>query len=389
MGEESTKKIFQALAEKIKKLQAPDEEKQTVIDMLERLVKQVSSREPNGLWEAGKFAQLLAGYSLVNKDELYETAFDLYSQAAEKGYPPALRSVGQCYMCGFGVPTDEQKGIQYYQQAADLGNEFAAIDLAVAYFFGSGVEQDQNKAIRILEEKAAQKSAEAMNVLGSCYSSLGNYEKAVYWFEKAFQNGSNAAAFKWATIYLSGLGTERDIEKGTALLKKAANAGSPDAQYYLAMGYIHGEKSGAAIEKDTKQGIDYLKKAVLSGSYQAYQVYGEMLIYGENVEKNLKQGIDLLTAAAAHGNDRAQADLGDLYYHGTEDVEPDYKKSFYWADQAYKNGNKEIKLCLSALYYEGLGVEKDREKAIALLQEAAADGFQAAEKILNDLLNEE
>lgn len=151
-------------------------------------------------------------------------------------------------------------------------------------------------------------------------------------------------------------------------------------------GYLYGEKSELAIEKDTKQGIDYLKKAVWSGSYKAYQFYGDALIEGYIVKKDLKLGMILLTAAAAHGNDEAQADLGDLYYHGDDEMEPDYEKAFYWANKAYQNGNKEIKICLSALYYKGLGVEKDREKAIELLQEAVADGFTVAEEILHELL---
>lgn len=238
MCAEQVRETIRSLTDKIKKAPASDEEKQLVIGMLEQFIENLVSQNADDLWEAGKFLQVIAGYVLAPKDELYQAAFRLYSKAAEKGYPSALRSVGQCFMLGLGVPKDESKGVQYYQQAAELGNELAAVDLATSYFTGAGIEQNQDKAIKILEEKAAQKSAEAMDVLGSCYYTLGNYEKADYWFELAFENGCAVAALKQANIYLFDSERKKDIEKGTALLKKAADAGNPDAQFYLAKGIL-------------------------------------------------------------------------------------------------------------------------------------------------------
>ena len=228
MCAERATEAFLSLTDQINEAKAPDEEKRLVISMIEHFMEKLISQDANDLWEAGKLLQMIAGYVLVSKDEVYQAAFHLYSKAAEAGHPHALRSIGQCFMLGLGVPKDEAKGLQYYQQAAELGNELAVVDLAASYFTGTGTEPDQDKAIELLEEKAAQKCAEAMNALGSCYCTLKNYEKADYWFEQAFENGCAAAALKQAIIYLSNSGTKKDIEKGTSLLKKAADAGNAD-----------------------------------------------------------------------------------------------------------------------------------------------------------------
>ena len=51
---------------------------------------------------------------------------------------------------------------------------------------------------------------------------------------------------------------------------------------------------------------------------------------------------------------------------------------------AADKGDTQSKCLLGIMYYEGVGVTKDKEKAYKLLREAADDGDEDAEKFLRE-----
>lgn len=84
---------------------------------------------------------------------------------------------------------------------------------------------------------------------------------------------------------------------------------------------------------------------------------------------------------AKSGNSYAQLEVGKLYLNGygidTDDnaaVMENDRKAFYWFFKSSEQNNAEAFFCLSFCFFEGVGVEKNNEKAICCLHKAAKLG---------------
>ena len=55
----------------------------------------------------------------------YETAFNCFQRAAEKGNAHALYEMGELCLTGKGVPKDREKAVELYRKAAEQGYERA------------------------------------------------------------------------------------------------------------------------------------------------------------------------------------------------------------------------------------------------------------------------
>jgi len=100
-------------------------------------------------------AQVLLAY-ILDKSEDNEQAFDLYSQAAEKGDPEGQSGLADMYSAGEGVERDLEKAVYWYSRAAESGSLRAIRILAAAFLDGGlGLEPNREKAIEWLNRGAA------------------------------------------------------------------------------------------------------------------------------------------------------------------------------------------------------------------------------------------
>jgi hypothetical protein len=58
--------------------------------------------------------------------------------------------------------------------------------------------------------------------------------ESIRWLTKAADSGDAISQYNLGVLYLQGLGVEKDITKGTALIKKAADQGNDVANKFLA-----------------------------------------------------------------------------------------------------------------------------------------------------------
>lgn len=129
-------------------------------------------------------------------------------------------------------------------------DEKALLKVAHAFEDGKGVPQDKNFAAKWYERAANEGS-----------------EVAKEWLTREAERGEIAAA-----MYIKGagmlLGASKEIKAaGRELIRKAADAGYPDAEMELGLTYYEGRD----LPKDMEAAVRYLKKAA---------------VYGENVEDN-------------------------------------------------------------------------------------------------------
>lgn len=92
----------------------------------------------------------------------YQSAFEKYKRAAEKGNGDAQNTLGNIYYMGLGVERDYKQAAHWYERAAINGSKAALINMGIMHFQGLGVKQDLLRSFAWfrLGGKAGRKSAE-------------------------------------------------------------------------------------------------------------------------------------------------------------------------------------------------------------------------------------
>ena len=108
--------------------------------------------------------------------------------------------------------------------------------------------------------------------------------------------------------------------------------------------------------------------------------YNVGLLYanGLGVQKDLVEAQQWYERAAKQGNGAAQYNLAQIYHlEGRKDIHA-YEKAKYWYEKAIEAGINEAYNNLGALYLEGLGLEKNEQKAFELCKIGSEKGDNAA-----------
>lgn len=112
-------------------------------------------------------------------------------------------------------------------------------------------------------------------------------------------------------------------------LFKAAKAGQPAAQFYLATHY----QTGKEIQKDDKQAFTWYKAAADQGISAAQLNVGRMYADGIGVSKNEALARQYLEKAASHGDNRASFNLAMM-----EEQKKNYIGAYQWYELSTRDG---------------------------------------------------
>ena len=95
---------------------------------------------------------------------------------------------------------------------AESGDKKAQYALANALYD----KQEYEKAVFWYEKAAKQNHLDAQNNLGNCYYDgegiERNYRKAVFWYRKAAEKNNSAAQFNLSNCYYHGKGVRKNLE---------------------------------------------------------------------------------------------------------------------------------------------------------------------------------
>jgi TPR repeat protein len=171
-----------------------------------------------------------------------------------------------------------------------------------------------------------------------------------------------------------------DFAKALPLLRRAADAGNPVAQFETGLRYDLGE--GVAL--DYKQAMAWYEKSAAQGHAPAQHNIGVLYDRGQGVAQDPKQAAAWYQKAAAQGLPSSQASLGLLYENG-RGVEQDFKKALEWYTKAAENGFSAVLPTLGIMHIEGQGTEKDPAEAYKWWTLAAEDGDGDAKSNLEKL----
>ena len=339
-------------------------------------------------------------YGTVLVDD--KLSFRYYSTAAEAGYPPAMNMVGEFHELGKGVNKDLAKALEYYIAASEKNCVRAQYNLGRFYYYGKVVPTDYNHARQLLLIAAQKGHVDANLILGDMYyyghGVDKDLEKATEFFKKAADSGDIKAMSQLAVFYKQGYGNpENRDQEILRLYERAAEEGDDFAQCELGNMYSYGkivkvdpEKSVYYYKLAADQGnsiainslgfhystknIDYdesfkwYKKGMKLKSKNSYPTLNTAysFLLGHGVEKNVSESIRLYMNC-----DSAQSilRLSEMYMQGVQGKQDMCKAVKLWKILAEK-GYKIINYYLAWAYYYGVGVSKNYDKAIDILQSA-------------------
>lgn len=199
-------------------------------------------------------------------------------------------------------------------------------------------------------------------------------EEAIKWLTRPVEDGLPQALKLMGDLYMIGLGTEKDSQKGFSLYKQSAEGGYALGQSKLGDCY----KYGLGTEENIIAAAEWYSKAADQGDCEAMQELAELLLDGEGIERNEERGIELLKKAADTGNARSQWMLGGLLIdpstQNITSVEQDISTGVEWIQKSAEQSYGQAEYLLASFYIQGRGVNKDLSKAKELLARALEHG---------------
>ncbi|MBI3197167.1 MAG: peptidoglycan-binding protein [Rhodospirillales bacterium] len=111
---------------------------------------------------------------------------------------------------------------------------------------------------------------------------------------------------------VQGLGVTKDQQAGAGWLLRAAQHGSPQSAFNVAVMY----ERGFVVERDSTKAIEWYRKAVAANLAMAKHNLALLLRDGKGAPRNGKEAVELLRSAALQGMSASMFTLGDIYERG-------------------------------------------------------------------------
>jgi TPR repeat protein len=264
-------------------------------------------------------------------------------------------------MCerGLRVPEDMQKAEVWFESAARQGHGLAQVALARL------LEARGDPAARDWLERAAQAGdAQAQAALGRLLRKRGDslsILQSLAWTLRAGLVDEATAMDDLVTLLDVGADS-----LSLAVLMRAAELGSAQAQFGLAQRYAKGQ--GAPVQPDAA--FDLYHRSALQGYAPAQCALGALYIGGKVVDRNVAQAHNWFLKAAEQDNAAGQWNAACLYMGGGEGLKKDLRKAFVWCEKAALQGFAPAQATMGLLY-AGM---KDQSKAAVWLEKAAQAG---------------
>lgn len=165
---------------------------------------------------------------------------------------------------------------------------------------------------------------------------------------------------------------EELLKESLKYYKIAARNQHVEAQYKLFEIYSNGE----IIEKDNQEAIKWLKESAEQGYAEAQNDLG---IYCRDESKfGKKLAFGWFEKAARQGYAEAQTNVGECYKEGLG-VERNTQRAFYWFNEAAKKGVARAQYYMGECYKNDEGVCRDFVKAVEYYRKAAEQGYMEAQ----------
>lgn len=170
----------------------------------------------------------------------FESAFFWLSKACKQNHAKAFQYLGNCYLCGEGVPADAEKAMECYKRSGELGCGGGFYNLGFAYYNGMGSKVDCDKAVFYLDKAGKMGEPDGFTGAGIVCLHRGDGKndpiKAIEYFVQALSMNENdsKALFKMGEMFAYGIVVEKDLNKARLYFHKSASLGDENALKALA-----------------------------------------------------------------------------------------------------------------------------------------------------------
>lgn len=328
----------------------------------------------------------------VSATENYEEAVKWYCKAADKGLDLAQWKLGELYARGLGVNRDMNKAVLLREKAAEQGKVIFQLIMAMSYNYGEIAD------LAIFESYGTSE-----NALSSWNAEIPEDAiKADYWLRKVSNHvlttgerrtiDNNSMYSDAMYILAQQFEKKKELDKAIYWYQRTAEKEDED-EFYKPIALA---KLGMlfCVKQNYAKAIDYLEQGMKDGGSKATCYLGIMYRDGLGIETNKDKAKELLMKAIEFdGTDNMPYyELGNLYYEESkyEDALKYYKEAKSNSFDREEDGKYvwlnefSTKACykLGIMYDAGHGVEKNAEKAIEYMTEAASRGSDEAKLYL-------
>jgi TPR repeat protein/peptidoglycan hydrolase-like protein with peptidoglycan-binding domain len=130
---------------------------------------------------------------------------------------------------------------------------------------------------------------------------------------RAKANGNEIIAMEeLARRLVQGVGVTKDQQAGAGWLLRAAQRGSAQSAFNVAVMY----ERGFVVERDSTKAIEWYRKAVAANMAMAKHNLALLLRDGKGAPRDGKEAVELLRSAALQGMAASMFTLGDIYERG-------------------------------------------------------------------------
>ncbi|MBQ9950171.1 MAG: sel1 repeat family protein [Clostridia bacterium] len=325
-------------------------------------------RAQSGDAEAQFFAW--AYYTHKDKDTSSQAAFDMLKSSAANGYAPACTVLTEKYgimpmNAGMGLPEDDRIKLDSLMERARSENAQDEYELglfAKELFYNNREKQYAILAAEMFKSAAEKEYPPAQFEYGLCCGdgrgTYVDYEQAVRWHKRAYENGEIRSLTSLGMCYLHGKGVAMDKGHALECFSLAARQGDSEAKYRLSKFYsTHGS------ENEQETAFSLCTEAADSGHLKAQHLLGSFYEHGVGTEADMVQAVKWYMAASDKGFAIADFALAVCYEKGSGVCKSD-EKAFEYYMRAAEKSNSAAMFKVACMYERGKGTEKDIHCAV-------------------------
>lgn len=327
-------------------------------------------------------AQVLLAW-LLSQDEDEATrdiagAINWYGKAIDQGSAAGMIGLAGLISAGEVPGQGPEDAFQLYRQAAEQGNRTAFYHLGVCLLQGTGVAADPKEAQRWLRRAADGGIIGAMRVLGLVHMrGLGGVPvdmgQAETWLRRAAIKGDSEGMVLLADLHASGKAMVASQAEAILWYVTASEAGH--ARATTALGRAH--LTGKGVLVDHERAIACFEQVADKDPEARFQL-GLCHLLGQGVPVNQAVAAQHLLKAAAQQHADATYNYGALLYNGIG-VQQDRQAALAFYMAAAELGSASGQFRMAHAYTLGQEVPEDPDRAITLFTAAAEQEHQIAQ----------
>ncbi len=297
-----------------------------------------------------------------HRGKLVSECLDWFEQAAKRDHTGVQLILAKWYSQQPGADAD---AIKWLEKAAELGNRDAQYLLGERYEQGRGVAKRPDLAQRWNDKAAAQQQPNALLLQAKQAAPTDTFAA----YQRAASAGSAEAELWLGIAYLAGEKDPADLALGRYWLELAVGHGSHKAEYQLSLQQV-----------DQEQQIHWLTLAADGGVTKAWFELAQL----QQDQGALEQAMVSYAKAAEQGHTAAQYAYGEMLRLGQGGKE-DYAQALKQYRLAAQQGDRMSQYRMGTVREEGLGAPRNRVHAYAWLSMAATEGMSEAVQACDEL----